>query len=347
MKAHLFLLLATGLSIASQGQVKTGQEPYLTKSLANESVKNVEVETSGGSITIAGVPASETRVEVYINRNGNRDGELTKEEAKQRLEADYDLDVSVSGGTVIAKAKPKRNNMDWKRALNISFKVYTPQTVSTKLSTSGGSISLTNLSGDQRFSTSGGSLHIEKLSGKTKGSTSGGSIYVKDSKDDIDLSTSGGSIEATDCTGNIELSTSGGSLKLQNLNGTIDASTSGGNVEGEYIEGDLSAHTSGGNIELSELACSLETSTSGGNIDVAIKTLNKSVKISNSGGNIRVQLPKGAKADLNLHAGKINTDKMEAFSGTIEEDEVQGKLNGGGVSVTVRAGSGRVSLSFQ
>jgi hypothetical protein len=35
------------------------------------------------------------------------------------------------------------------------------------------------------------------------------------------------------------------------------------------------------------------------------------------------------------------------FSGTIDEDTVHGKLNGGGVNVSADAGSGRVSLSFQ
>ncbi len=68
--------------------------------------------------------------------------------------------------------------------------------MSTKLRTSGGSISLINLNGEQDFSTSGGSLHVEKMSGKIDGSTSGGSIHVSDSKDEIDLRTSGGSIEA-------------------------------------------------------------------------------------------------------------------------------------------------------
>lgn len=348
MKKILFFFMLGAFSIVLNAQAKTGQEPYQTKSLANETIKNVEVETSGGNIAVSGVNASEARIEVYVNGNGNRsDNNLTKEEIKKRLDADYDLNISVSDGKVTAKARPKGRNMDWKRALSISFKVFVPQAVSTDLTTSGGNIQLSNISGDQRFITSGGNLQVDNVSGKTKGTTSGGNIYVKASKDNINLSTSGGNIEAMDCTGSLALYTSGGNLKLHNLNGVIEATTSGGNVQGEDIEGELNARTSGGNIQLSGLACSLETSTSGGHIDVTIKSLRKSVKISNSGGNISLQLPKGAQADLDLRARKVVSGRLETFNGRAEDDEIRGKLNGGGTSVKVDAGSGKVSLSFQ
>ena len=343
-----FLLLLTCFCLASNAQEK-GQVPYQTTSLKNEAITEVEVETSGGNIAVTGAPASEARIEVYISGNNNRGGnaDLSKEEIKSRLDADYDLDVSVTNGKVTARAKPKRANMNWKAGLSISFVLFTPETVATDLTTSGGNIQLTNLSGAKRFTTSGGNLRIDKVRGKTTGRTSGGNIYINASTEAIDLSTSGGNVEAADCTGDLHLTTSGGSVKLHNLNGTIEATTSGGNVDGENIEGDLNAHTSGGNIDLSGLACSLETSTSGGHIDVALRDVSKPIKISNSGGNINLQLPKGASADLNIQADKVSAGKLDAFSGTIEDDEISGKLNGGGATVRVRAGSGRVSLSFK
>ena len=346
MRSFLFLLLL-GFSINLNAQIKKGQEPYITQSLSGQSIKEVEAETSGGSIDVTG-GSGDARVEVYVNRNNNKLGEsaLSKEEIKQRLDEDYNLDVSVSNGKVTAKARPKHNNMDWKRALSISFRVFVPQNVSTDLNTSGGSIALTNLSGEQHFSTSGGNLTLNNINGKTKGSTSGGSIYVKNSKDDLNLSTSGGDIEASDCAGNMHLSTSGGSIHLTNLKGDIDAGTSGGNVKGSNIEGELTAHTSGGNVNMSDLSCSLEASTSGGNIDVAFKQAGKFIKVSNSGGNINLQLPKSTAADLDIRARRVNTGKMENFSGTIEDETVKGKLNGGGVSVKANA-DGKVSLSFQ
>jgi DUF4097 and DUF4098 domain-containing protein YvlB len=345
MKKYFLLFIATTAILALNAQFKADKEPFLTKSLSGEAIKNVEATTSGGSISVAGVSASEARIEVYVwPNNYNKSNGLSKEEIQKRMDEDYKLDISVSNNKLSAIAKTKDKLMNWKKFLNISFKIFVPQNVSTDLNTSGGNISLTNLSGSQNFSTSGGNLNVENVSGKIDGRTSGGNVNVKNSKDDIDLTTSGGNIDAENCNGKIHLTTSGGSLNLVGLNGDIKATTSGGNVEGHNIDGELAAHTSGGNIELSDLSCSLETSTSGGNIHVAIKEFGKFVKISNSGGNIDLQIPKNKGLDLGLYGSKIKTDTLENFSGSMDDDEVKGKLNGGGIPVTVRAGSGRISL---
>jgi hypothetical protein len=343
-KLFLFLLLSLQV-VFLNAQNKYEKEPFLTKQLSSESIKNVDVQTSGGSITVAGV-SSNARIEVYVSPNNMKD-DLSKEEIQKRLDEKYDLNIAVSNNKLTATAKTKEKIKDWKKALSISFRIYVPQNVSTELTTSGGSIHLTNLSGNQDFTTSGGSLHIDGLSGKVNGRTSGGSIHLENSKDDIELTTSGGSIHAKNNSGNLNLSTSGGSLELKDLKGTIKATTSGGSVLGKDIQGELTATTSGGNILLSGLSCSLETATSGGNIDVSFKELGKYVKISNSAGNIALQLPKGKGFDLKLEASRIKTDRLENFSGKMEEDEVNGKLNGGGVPVTVRAGSGSISLALK
>lgn len=343
MKKYISLLLMICVYQLSFAQ-NNNDVPYLTKSLSNESIKNVEATTSGGSISVTSVSAGQSKVEVFIwPANRKKNATISKEEIQKKLDEDYDLTVSVSNNKLSAIAKPKHRNMDWDKGLTISFKIYVTENVSTELTTSGGSIHLTGLSGIQDFTTSGGSLHAEKLKGNIRGRTSGGSIHVKDCSEEVDLSTSGGSIEADNCTGKIKLTTSGGSLQLSNLNGTIDATTSGGSVHGQLIKGELEAHTSGGNIDLQKLSCSLETSTSGGNIDVQITELGKFVKISNSGGSVDVELPnKGL--DLKIKGSKIKTNNFANFSGSIEDDEIDGKLNGGGIPVTIRASSGRVNL---
>jgi hypothetical protein len=345
MKKYSLLLVIAVTALLSQAQSK--EEPYQTKSLANEAIKKVKVETSGGSISVAGVNNSEARIEVYVRANNSKENDLSKDEIQKRLNEDYDLTISVSNNKVTAIAKPKERNMNWKKALNISFKVFTPQAVSTDLATSGGSIHLNNVTGSQDFTTSGGSLHIDNVGGEIIGRTSGGSIHVENSRDKMDLTTSGGSINASDCNGNMKLATSGGSLHLENLKGDINASTSGGSVIGKTIQGELSAHTSGGNVRLEDLSCSLETSTSGGHIDVAIKEFGKYVTITNSGGNINLQIPNNKGIDLKLRGDKINTTTLTNFSGSVEDDEIDGKLNGGGVPVTVRAGSGRIKLAMK
>ena len=113
------------------------------------------------------------------------------------------------------------------------------------------------------------------------------------------------------------------------------------------IKGDLGASTSGGNIDLSALACNLSTATSGGNIKVDIAQPGKFIMIKNSGGKIDLQLPGNSGYDLDLSGEKIKTDNLKNFTGKLTDDELNGKINGGGTQVTVNASSGKVSLTMK
>jgi hypothetical protein len=338
--AVIFFVLV--ITVAARAQ--SDNEPFLTKSLSKDAIRDVYARTSGGGIAVMGVSDAEARIEVYIKGNNNRD--LSKDEIKERLKEDYDLDVSASGGKLTAVAKNRSSfGFNWKNALSISFKIYVPKNVSSDLNTSGGSIKLSNLAGNQNFSTSGGSLDLEKLSGRINGKTSGGSIKIRDAKDDIDLSTSGGSIDADNVSGNIELSTSGGSITLNRLKGNIDAETSGGTIRADGINGELRAHTSGGSINLKEISGSVDASTSGGGMDIEIQNIDKYVTANNSGGNIHLTLPGNKGMDLKLHGDRIKVDALSNFSGQQDERNLNGTINGGGPDVNIRT-SGSITVAF-
>ena len=343
MKKILILLFAFLLTVSLQAQ-SSSDTPYMTKSLSADNVREVFARTSGGGISVTGVSASEARIEVYVKSPNNKNS-LSKEEIKERLDELYRLDVSVSTNKLTATAEAKKSNMNWDRGLSISFKIYVPESVSTDLSTSGGSIDLTNLSGTQNFSTSGGGLDLTKLSGKVRGRTSGGSINVSESKDDINLATSGGGIDAENCSGNIRLNTSGGSINLKGLNGNIEAETSGGTVRGQRIKGELFARTSGGRIALTEIACSLDASTSGGGVDIEISEVGKFITVSNSGGNVMVKMPGNKGLNLKLRGDKIKTASLNNFSGEQDENSITGKINGGGVPVSIST-SGNLTFTL-
>jgi len=341
-KAYIILLAIAGQAVFASAQ--DSKTPYLTKSLASDGIKKAYVNTSGGSITVSGASGQQPRIEMYVT--GNNGTTPSNDEIKRRLSEDYIVDINVSGGELHASAKRKHDgNWDWRRQLNIAFRVYVPQNTATNLETSGGSIHLDNLSGDERFETSGGSLHVDHLTGHIYGRTSGGSMWIQDSKNDIDMETSGGSVHASDCSGTIKLGTSGGSLNLENLDGKVNAETSGGSIHGHNIKGDLRTGTSGGSIDLSGLAGSLDTYTSGGSIHVQMASVTKSVKIDASGGHVDLQLPSKQGFNLNLRADKVTADISGNFDGTKEKDRVEGKLNGGGPNIDVN-GSNRVNLTL-
>jgi hypothetical protein len=339
-----FLLLFSGILVQAQDSHRGLL--YLNKSLSAESINQVEAKTSGGGIEVSGVSPSEARIEVYITENDHHES-YSKEEIQKIITNDYDFSVTTSGNKLTAIAKPKRNFNNWRNNLSISYRIYVPTNCGTHLNTSGGGISISNLSGEQHFNTSGGGLEVKGLSGKIYGQTSGGGITVSDSKDDINLETSGGGIEASRCTGQIRLNTSGGSIDLNNLNGNIRATTSGGNVEAEKITGELVTHTSGGNISMTAMSGSLEASTSGGNIDVEILETGKYVRLSNSGGSVHLQVPKGKGLDLDIHGDRIKTEGLNNFSGSMEKESINGTINGGGIPIDIHAGSGGVTLALK
>ena len=74
--------------------------------------------------------------------------------------------------------------------------------------------------------------------------------------------------------------------------------------------------------------------------------MGKYVKISNSAGNIALTLPRNKGLDLDL-SGEIANTTFDNFNGKVGDREVKGKLNGGGVPVTVDANSGRVRLELK
>lgn len=344
MKTYIILFFLACQSVVALAQDNDNRTPYLTKSLANDAINSVVVNTSAGGIEVSGRAGQSPRVEVYIRGNNNR--ELSKEEIKKRLDEDYDLRIDVSGHEVTAIARNKHNFSNWRNQISISFKIYVPEQVSTQLKTSGGGIHLDHLKGTENFSTSGGGLQLDHLTGTIHGRTSGGGIDVSDASQDIDLQTSGGGITAKNCNGHIKLETSGGGLRLENLKGDISAHTSGGGIEGNNIVGELVTSTSGGGIDLRGMDGSLDATTSAGGLNAQIKHVGKYVRLNSSAGDVNIELPAKQGLDLNLRGDAVNQHQFNGFNGEWNKDHVRGTVNGGGATVTASASSGSINVKF-
>mgnify|MGYP000930754478 CR=1 FL=1 len=344
IKTLLFLSICAIIGNYALAQ-STTEEPYVTRSFNSNSLNALTVETSGGSVGVTGGQSNGFKVEMFVRPNNwNGSNKLSKEEIEDRLE-DYDILIGTEGNRVVARAK-RKSGIQWnnQRGVSISFKVAAPRNISTNLKTSGGSIRIASLNGEQNFSTSGGSLKVEDLEGSITGRTSGGSIDVSNCRKNIDLSTSGGSIKASNLFGIIQLKTSGGSINLDKLDGEVMAHTSGGSVKGADIKGSLDAGTSGGSIKLANVAASLKASTSAGSVEVSMASLGKYLDLKTSAGSIRVQMPMNAGMDLNLRGNKVNMP-LKNFDGNAEKDRISGKMNGGGIPVTLSASSGSVYVN--
>lgn len=277
--------------------------PYRTETFDISGLDNLVVKTSGGAITVYGGQVSKAKVEMYVKTNWGSKGERSIESRLQN----YDIEIVKEGSTLKAQAKREKNGGG--NGLSISFKVFVPENVSTLLHTSGGSIHIAGLIGQNELNTSGGSLKIEQVEGTTHAVTSGGSIKLEQCKGHIDAKTSGGSISVEKGSGEFLLQTSGGSISLDDLEGSVDARTSGGGISAD------------------------------------LKKVKGAVNLRTSGGSIHLHMPPNLGLDLDLRGSRVDVE-LTNFTGESHKDKIVGKLNGGGIPVILATSGGGVHLDF-
>ena len=302
-----FLLMMPAISKATPDALLQDKEPYRVESFDLSGAGSLDVQTSGGHITVEGSSDNTVRVEMYVKKDGKN---LLPEDTEL---SDWDIEIAQSGQKV--KAIAKRDNNGWNifsssNHPSISFVVYTPNEMTSNLTTSGGHIRMRGLSGEQ------------------------------------EVKTSGGHIKLADIKGNIDAHTSGGKITLNNLEGNVEARTSGGHMRAEDIEGNITLRTSGGHITLKNVGGAIEAKTSGGHITADLSSIHKYANLSTSGGNISINVPAGTGLDLNLRGNYVQSN-LDNFSGEADRNEIEGQVNGGGAKISARTSGGTVSLSFK
>jgi DUF4097 and DUF4098 domain-containing protein YvlB len=255
------------------------------------------VDADEGNITITGSETSEIAVHVYARGS---------DELLRKFDVKFDQDGNTV--TVGGRLKHKYFDLFGNNDLDIEFEIQIPSKFNLDLRTSGGNISVDNLTGDIVGETSGGNLILGKLDGAVK------------------------------------MSTSGGNISLRGASGNFQLETSGGNIHGEGIVGDTHVETSGGNIELRDLDGKLYGSTSGGDIRAEMKN-NKGIDLSTSGGNLIVRLPKSATGDVTAEAtgGDVSCDFQ--FAGKMKDGSMNGKINGGGNLIRLETSGGDIVIN--
>ncbi|WPR76321.1 hypothetical protein [Algoriphagus sp. NG3] len=232
--------------------------------------------------------------------------ELEDADVERELE-NYNLDISQSGNTISVIVK-KRNNSG-RSKLSLSFQVQVPTEMSSKFQSSGGSIAIDGINGSQ------------------------------------EVHTSGGSIQVVNSRGEVKTRSSGGSFRVENFEGNIDVQTSGGSIKVNQLLGDLNVNTSGGSVNLEAISGSIFANTSGGSIRAQLSNVEKQLTMKSSGGSITAVVPDGLGLDLDLSGGRVNS-KLSNFSGEVKKDRILGKINGGGVPVTMQSSGGSINLEF-
>ena len=295
--------LLLGLFFVSFSHLAFAQSPVASQEFTVGDYAEVEVSTSGGRIEVIGKSTTKVTVNAIAYVNGRRSSNANLD--------NWSITIEEIQGKIVAKAE-KESNMGWLRGGNnvsIAFEIETPVNTELNARTSGGSVSIENLSGNQ---------------------------YAR---------TSGGSMDANNIQGNVEMRTSGGAIRLENIEGQAEVATSGGSIRAKKVTQGLKARTSGGSLHLQEISGSLEARTSGGSIDVRLVNPIEYIEVSTSGGNVTVEVPENLGYDLELTGSRVRTE-LRNFTGSSSRDAIKGAMNGGGIPLKARTSGGSVSLKY-
>jgi hypothetical protein len=149
--------------------------------------------------------------------------------------------------------------------------------------------------------------------------------------------------------GRVNLRTGDGGIEISGLKGEMDLHSGDGSEKLDGVDGKLHASTGDGHIRADGRFDELELKTGDGHVDVralAGSSLAAGWRLETGDGNVTLEIPAETAADVDLHTsdGHIDLDMPVTTEGKLRENEVRGKLNGGGSPLTIRTGDGSIHL---
>ncbi|MBZ5597311.1 MAG: DUF4097 domain-containing protein [Acidobacteriia bacterium] len=148
---------------------------------------------------------------------------------------------------------------------------------------------------------------------------------------------------------NLDLHTGDGHITVDDVKGEVRLDSSDGELIARSLDGMLNADTRDGSIRVSGRFDRLDLHTSDGNINAQIASASKmgsSWALRTGDGTITLRLPADFSADLDAHTGDghVSSDFPITVSGSLKENSLRGRLNGGGALLEVRTGDGDIRL---
>lgn len=243
---------------------------------------------------------------------------------------DFDLEKNSRGVSVIVERKGSKWLGGWSSGINMHFEIKVPSEFNLDLKTAGGSIDVTDISGDVNLRTSGGSVRVGHVDGAVVAKSSGGGITLAGATHDVEISSSGGGISIGETKGKVNASTSGGGVSVDGASGDTHVSTSGGGITLKNIAGNINANTSGGPIRaefVGDIDSDCVLRTSGGGITVSI---NPDVAFT---------------IDASTSGGSVSTDFPVTVQGKLKSNVLQGEINGGGPLLVLKTSGGSIKIN--
>ena len=301
-------------------------EEKINKRFTVQSGGKLVVDVDFGSVDVTTNAGGAMTVDVF--RKVTRASKSDEEEFLRERPVTFAQD----GNTVTIQSRAKSRNIGFsfgRQRTEGKYTITVPAQFNAQIKTSGGGITVSDLTGEVKAGTSGGGLKFTRLHGPLDGGTSGGSIHVMD------------------CKGALQVNTSGGGINVSGGSGSLAGETSGGSVGVKDFRGPVHVETSGGGISIEDVAGKVEGSTSGGSISARFssKPVNE-VKLETSGGGVTVSVPADSAFDLDAatSGGRVSSDLPVSTTGKPSRSHLKGPVNGGGKAVLLRTSGGSIHV---
>jgi DUF4097 and DUF4098 domain-containing protein YvlB len=149
--------------------------------------------------------------------------------------------------------------------------------------------------------------------------------------------------------GKVNFRTGDGKIEIDGLKGDMDLHSGDGSETLDGIDGNLRASTGDGHIRAAGRFDALDLKTGDGHVEVSARagsSLASNWRLETGDGNVTLDVPAELSADVDLHTsdGHIDLDMPVTTTGKLHENEVRGKLNGGGSLLMIRTGDGSIHL---
>lgn len=163
----------------------------------------------------------------------------------------------------------------------------------------------------------------------------------------VDFESGAGNIKVGNLTGFIEGRTGAGNMTIGAVEGQVEVSSGSGNVDVERVDGEVDVRTGAGNIRLSDIRGYVEASTGAGNIYAELTGQPRSdSRLESGAGNVTVAIADRVGVTVNASSGigSASTDFPLTVEGKWMSKSMEGRVNGGGPLVRMRAGVGNVAV---
>jgi hypothetical protein len=149
--------------------------------------------------------------------------------------------------------------------------------------------------------------------------------------------------------GKVDLHTGDGRIELGNFKGEMQLRSGDGSQELEGVDGKLHATAGDGHIRANGRFDELELKTGDGHVEARAASgsvLTTSWRLESGDGAVTLDVPETLAADVDLHTGDghIDLDMPITTSGKIRQNDIHGKLNGGGNLLVIHTGDGSIRL---